>query len=178
MIEKIMTADRIVAFYGHEAPDDRGRTLRDIWTWDHEGLEGVHDYIQWLFPLRERSMVNFTAPLVTDETVARFAADAALRDNLARSFELMLDFYGLAIDKRDRGLPIAPMASFASRGRGWLTPGNHNHLRVTRILTSLRLLGLAPCAAALFERLAMIYEEHPGAISPVTFDYWQRAART
>lgn len=170
-----MSADRIVSFYRHESADDRGRSLRQIWGWDHDRLERVHDYIQWLFPLRERSMVNFTAPLVTDGTVSAFGSDPALRDNLTRSFELMLDFYGLALEQRESGPSIAPSSSFEARSRYWLTPGNHNHLRLTRILTSTRLLGLAPYGAALFDRLAAIYKDHPGAITPVTFDYWRRA---
>ena len=169
-------ADAIVTFYRHESTDDRGRSLRQIWGWDHARLEGVHDYIQWLFPLREPSAVNYTAPLITDSTVAAFATDAALRDNLKRSFALMLDFYGLSLLERASQRPaVVPAPSFESRRRIWLTPGNHNHLRLTRILTSLRTLGLRDYSVALFERLAAIYDSNPGSVSPITFQYWQRA---
>lgn len=167
--------DPIVAFYSHEATDDRGRSLRQIWGWDHGRLEGVHDYVQWLFPLREPSAVNYTAPLITDNTVAGFAGNAALRDNLKRSFELMLDFYGLALVDQEHGLAVVPTPSFEKRSRTWLMPGNHNHLRLTRILRSVRTLGLSDCAVALFDRLVVIYREVPGAISSTTFQYWQRA---
>jgi hypothetical protein len=168
--------DPIVTFYRHEGTDDRGRTLREIWSWDVDRLERVHDFIQWLFPLRERSAFNDSAPLVTDGTIAAFASDAALRQSLKRSFSLMMDFYGLtSIDDPDSRVRIVPSAAFGGRSRDWLTPGNHNHLRLTRILTSVRLLGLAPYSAALFERLAIVYKDRPGAISPVTYGYWQRA---
>jgi Opioid growth factor receptor (OGFr) conserved region len=167
--------DPIVRFYSHESTDDRGRSLRQIWEWDHGRLEGVHDYIQWLFPLREPSAVNYTAPLITDSTVTAFAGNAALRDNLKRSFELMLDFYGLALVDGVKGPEVVATGTFESRSRTWLTPGNHNHLRLTRILTSLRTLGLRDYSVALFERLAAIYESNPGSVSPITFQYWQRA---
>jgi hypothetical protein len=167
--------DAIVAFYRHESTDDRGRSLRQIWGWDHARLEGVHDYIQWLFPLREPSAVNYTAPLITDRTVAVFAGNAVLRDNLKRSFELMLDFYGLVLVDQKHRLAVVPTSSFEGRSRTWLMPGNHNHLRLTRILRSVGTLGLPDCAAALFDRLVVIYREAPGAISSTTFQYWQRA---
>ena len=169
-------ADAIVTFYRHESTDDRGRSLRQIWGWDHARLEGVHDYVQWLFPLREPSAVNSTAPLITDSTVAAFATDAALRDNLKRSFALMLDFYGLSLLERALPRPtVVPTPSFEARRRIWLTPGNHNHLRLTRILTCLRTLGLPELSEALFDRLAAINRDYPGTISPASFGYWQRA---
>jgi hypothetical protein len=169
-------ADAIVTFYRHESTDDRGRSLRQIWGWDHARLEGVHDYIQWLFPLREPSAVNYTAPLITDSTVAAFATDAALRDNLKRSFALILDFYGLSLLERALPRPaVVPAPSFEARRRIWLTPGNHNHLRLTRILACLRTLGLPELSEALFDRLAAINRDYPGTISPASFGYWQRA---
>ena len=172
-----MDVDPIVAFYSHTGTDDRGRSLRHIWGWDHERLESVHDYIQWLFPLREPSAVNYTAPLITPGTVAAFAGTGTLRDNLKRSFELMLDFYGLKLAEQEQPLAVVPAPAFAARSRTWLRPGNHNHLRLTRIITSLRTLGLPDCASALFDRLVVIERENAGAISPTTFHYWQRAMR-
>ena len=169
--------DRIVAFYRHEAADHCGRTLREIWTWDHDRLEMVHDYIQWLFPLREPSMFNSNAPLVTDETVAAFAGDATLRNAMKLSLVIMLDFYGLAVqEQQDGGVRISEGPSFASRRGNWVVPYNHNHLRLTRILTSVRTLGLPAYSAALFDCLEKISRARPDAISTETFAYWQRAA--
>jgi Opioid growth factor receptor (OGFr) conserved region. len=170
--------DRIVAFYRHDAADHRGRTLREMWTWDHDRLEMVHDYIQWLFPLREPSMFNSSAPLVTDETVSAFADDAALRQALKHSLVMMLDFYGLALhEEQDGRVRVSESASFASRRGNWVVPYNHNHLRLTRILTSVRTLGLPAYSIALFDCLEKIRKIRPDAISTETFGYWQRAAR-
>ena len=61
-----MTAgDPLLRFYRLEGPDARGRTLPEIWAWDAARLEGVHDYIQWLFPLPEPSAFNPHAPILT-----------------------------------------------------------------------------------------------------------------
>jgi hypothetical protein len=129
----------VVAFYRLE-PDNRGRRVADIWTWDDTRLEARHDFIQYLFPLREPSPVVPDAPCVTDETVAAFAADHALREGLTRSLDRMLAFYGLRHDPASGRVERAER--FADRAAVWLTPRNHNFLRLTRTLTCLRLLGL------------------------------------
>ena len=169
--------DALLRFYRLEAPDARGRMLSEIWTWDAARLEAVHDYIQWLFPLPEPSAFNPHAPILTGETADAFRADAELRQRLLRSLGLMLDFYGLALTSAAGGAPrIAPGPDFAATSRGWLQPGDHNHLRLTRILTSVRLLGLEAHSRALFAALAEIARTHPTAVSRTTLDYWRRAA--
>ncbi len=52
----------VLAFYRGEAADARGRWWRDILAKSDEWLEATHDYIQWLFPLPERSAFNPDAP--------------------------------------------------------------------------------------------------------------------
>ena len=71
-----MQPDPIVVFYSG-GTDGNGRTLREILGWSDATLEGVHDYIQWVFPTRQPSGVNPFAPLVTAETVRAFAARCA-----------------------------------------------------------------------------------------------------
>ena len=58
--------DALLRFYRLEGADARGRTLAEIWSWDAARLEGVHDYIQWLFPLPEPSAFNPQAPILTE----------------------------------------------------------------------------------------------------------------
>jgi len=57
---------RLVAFSEGSAPDDRGRFIGDVLRFDDEKLEDVHDFIQWLFPLPERSGANPLAPILDD----------------------------------------------------------------------------------------------------------------
>jgi hypothetical protein len=52
----------LLRFYAGTGPDDRGRFLREIHQWPDDELEHTHDYIQWLFPLAERSGFNPEAP--------------------------------------------------------------------------------------------------------------------
>ena len=61
--------DAFIQFYQGQQPDNRGRMISEILEWDGELLEKAHDYIQWLFPLRDQSAFNATAPVLDDAQV-------------------------------------------------------------------------------------------------------------
>jgi hypothetical protein len=165
--------DPIVSFFSG-GNDDGGRTLAGILAWDDDRLEAVHDYIQWVFPTRQPSGVNPSAPLVTDATVRAFEQDATLRDRLRGALARMLAFYGL---KWSSNRIAIDDSRFPVRSRVWLRPGNHNHLRLTRILDSLATLGLSTEARALQRCLLEDVCPGPGAaaVSRRTVDFWRRA---
>ena len=173
-----MTPSPIVGFYGGERPDDRGRHLATIQAWPDNRLEAVHDYIQWLFPLPERSAFNPDAPLLTEADIRAFQESAALRERLLASLRRMLAFYGLVLDDADGDPRITPALDFPRQPHDWLHAGNHNLLRFTRILRCLTLLGLPRHARALLACLERLQREHPDAIGPVTMRYWRGAAGT
>jgi hypothetical protein len=83
----------------------------------------------------------------------------------------MLDFYGFARD----GGRIVQSASFAARSANWLTRGNHNFLRLTRILKALTLLGLEERAAQLLECLEDVYTVNQSVIGQRTISFWRQA---
>ena len=165
--------DPIVAFYSG-GKDSEHRRLAEILGWDDDRLEMVHDYVQWVFPTRQPSGVNPFAPTVTAETIRLFAGDSGLRERLRRAFDRMLVFYGL---KRLGARIEIDDTRFPARARVWLQPGNHNHLRLTRIMDSLATLGLREDALALQRCLLEDVAGGPGAgrISPRTLDFWRSA---
>ena len=121
-------------------------------------------------------MFNPHAPILTTDTIRAFRADEQLRQRLLRSLTLMLGFYGLELTTGPGGRPhVVQGADFATRGRAWLRVGDHNHLRLTRILISLRLLGLEAHNRALFACLEDIVAQHPHAVSSTTLAYWRKA---
>lgn len=170
--------DPLVNFYAGLAPDDMGRFLRDIHVWSDTRLEHTHDYIQWLFPLTERSGVNPHAPILNAETIRAFRSRPELRKNLRTSFVRMLVFYGFTLQEVSP-VRVVPASAFADRSAVWLTPSNHNHLRITRILKSLKLLGLKEEAAAFFACLEEIYKKESATAAPrisaETFRFWRSA---
>jgi hypothetical protein len=166
----------IIGFFSGERPDREGRYLRDIQEWPDGPLESIHDFIQWMFPLTEPSPVNPAAPVLDADTIAVIRADSALQSALRVSWLRLLDFYGLEI----RGQRVECGRDFGIKSQNWLHPGNHNHLRITRILKCQRLLGLQQEALAFFACLKNIYDleraKTTAGITKRTFRFWEDAA--
>ena len=162
----------LLVFYAGEGCDAAGRTIAELWSWDHRRLEMVHDFIQWLFPLPEASRFNPDAPLLTAADKAAFRADPQLQDRVRRSLDLMLDFLAL----KRAGAHVMRGAAF-SKTAHWLDPLNHNHLRLTRTMLFLRHAGLNVESAGLLACLEDIAaHEGAGKISPRTLAFWRATA--
>ncbi|MBD2043343.1 opioid growth factor receptor-related protein [Microcoleus sp. FACHB-672] len=171
-------AEVLVGFYLGQQPDSEGRTIQEIWSWNYQKLENKHDYIQWLFPLQERSRYNRKAPILNDEIIQEFRTNSILKTHLLKSLKVMLGFYGLqCLESESKNIEITQSHNYGERKQEWINPGNHNYLRLTRILTCLKLLGLDNYAKALFDCLEKIYEEESKRIGSETFNYWRNAIR-
>jgi hypothetical protein len=167
-------ATSIVQFYSGKGVDNKGRALNTVLSFTDDELETVHDFIQWLFPIETVSPVNPSAPIVTRGTQIAFRTDTSLRENLCRACCRMLHFYGLWCHGKAAVNPdVCRGRGFLVRSACWMTPGNHNHLRLTRILKSLRLLGLEACSRSLFSCLRELAFHNPDGFSEATLDYWQ-----
>jgi len=151
--------ERLIGFLSGEIPDGEGRLLSEILAWPDGRLEQVHDFIQWLFPLAEPSPVNPEAPVLDARIIAAIRARPDLQAAVRESYRRMRRFY--------------------ETSPHWITPGNHNHLRVTRILKCLCLVGLDAEAAEFFEWLSGVYSTErrkpvPG-ITARSFEFWKQA---
>jgi hypothetical protein len=163
----------LLDFYREIAPDVEGRMLAEIWRWDDQRWEDVHNFIQWLFPLEEPSGFNPQAPLLSRADIAEFRKDEVLRANLQKSFERMLTFLGLTINAEGK---VSEGPNFAGRIADVWSGPNHNWLRISRVLGCLRSLGLEMQARALYKWLRQAHDRRRLPIDAVTFGYWTRAA--
>lgn len=161
---------KLLEFYRGEGEDVEGRTLADLWAMSDDEMEFHHDFIQWMFPLQEPSLFNFRAPVLSDEEIQAFHDEAPLRDNLQRSFDRFLSFLGLTRE----GGRVAPAADFESKREIFRAP-DHNWLRITRVLTCLRLLGLEEQSRAFHAGLTRLMEDGQARITPETRQFWQEA---
>jgi hypothetical protein len=66
-------------------------------------------------------------------------------------------------------------ANFEKNQRYWVCRFDHNHLRITRIIRSLRVLGLEEEAQAYFRTLKQI--QAASNISSTSLQFWSRAAQ-
>ncbi len=148
------STERLISFYRGEKPDLEGRKIQDIWAWDFEKLECTHDYIQWLFPIPEKSLFNPNAPVANEEIRQAFHGDRRLRQNLLKSLTVMLRFYGLECHENQAGkVTVQKSEEFPERKLEWICLLNHNYLRITRILKCLVLFGLQDEAQAFYDCL-------------------------
>jgi Opioid growth factor receptor (OGFr) conserved region len=171
------SAEDLLRYYSGEGCDGGGRSLAEVQGWPDGSLERVHDFIQWMFPLGERSAFNPDAPVLDGTAMAQFLSSPKLRAALHVSFARMLDFYGLEI-RESPSMRIIPSAAFRRRSSEWVTPRNHNYLRITRILKSLSILGLKEEANQFFECLSNIYDSQDKRNPPIpleTLRYWKAA---
>lgn len=188
--------DTIIAFYSQPSPgtDFLGRSLSDILSYTDDQLERSHNYIQVLFPLPEGSPFNSSAPVIDEATFRRFhdsisrptdtSEEDDLHKGLMNSFRRMCSFYGFELkyvndangETRAHVVPLADEVQRRKRFRNWVMPFNHNHLRITRIIRSLRVLGNGREAKAFFEALKEVDRRYPGRIGRRSLMYWQRAA--
>ncbi|KAG7004727.1 hypothetical protein G7Y79_00023g053110 [Physcia stellaris] len=168
----------IVRFYDPhlQATDAQGRDLATILSWSDTHLEYSHDYIQTLFPLPERSPIDPSAPVINRATFTAFRSRPELRSQLRESLKRICQFYGFHIQDNNDAFTVERQVSraYEARARNWVTRFNHNHLRITRIIRSLRVLGLNKEAKAFFDAVKNVHDE-TGRISDRSLMFWTRA---
>ena len=171
---------QIIRFYDPtlQATDSEGRTLGSILAWDDRKLEDCHNYIQWLFPLPERSSMSYSAPIINHTTFNAFRGRPELRDRMHDSLRRICRFYGFDFqasnDLKDFRIERFEDRKFETRAQNWVKGFTHNHLRITRIIRSLRVLGLEAEATAFFRAVEDVYNT-TGRIGARSLLYWTRA---
>lgn len=168
---------RLVAFLRGTGTDHRGRTIAAVQCFSHAELESHHDFIQWLFPLPEPSPVNPEAPVLMEADAVAVQGDPELRAAVERSFAVTLDFYGFVLRGDQAKLKVDRAPHWRNASANWLTPRNHNFLRLTRIMRSMRLLGFPSHAEALGAALEEVYTDAPEVVGRTTIGYWRDARR-
>ena len=167
-------SQRLVDFYKNEYPNGSGYFIDEILNKSDSALENSHDFIQWLFPLKERSVMQpESAPPINDECVEIFKKE--LQPKMLQVLKRMLDFYGLI--ERPAAFGVIEISRKPDFKPHWITGHNHNFLRITRILKSLRLMGLEYCAKSLKKCLDDIYKDYAPVISPKTYEFWNEAMK-
>ena len=145
----------VVDFLTGAGTDGAGREVFDVLSMDDPAIEQVHDFIQWLFPLRERSGAQPNAPTLTDEDIEAIRESPAAQAALAAATDRLAIFY--------------------YRNGHWLTASELNHLRITRSIKSLRLLRGDELADAFRTLLLARVEEAGSPIGKPTLGFWARA---
>jgi hypothetical protein len=152
---EVVGLSAVAGFLAGGGVDHAGRAIADVLAFDDATLEARHDFIQWLFPLAEPSGAVPSSPVLSAADVAAIRASAAAQANLRAGAERMLGFY---------------QASGA-----WLRGYDHNHLRITRIIKSLRLLAGDSEADGFRAAICELARARGARINATTLRYWDSA---
>ncbi|KAI9807156.1 MAG: hypothetical protein M1825_005874 [Sarcosagium campestre] len=171
-----MSTSQLIQFYKGQCRDHRGRYLDDILHWDDAHLETSHTFMQTLFPLPEGSVFASWAPRVDLAMFQIFRSRDDLRERVFEAFSRLLRFWGFRVSTRTADFTdIEPTLNFNDARRRWLRRIDLNHLRMTRMLRSMRYLGLEVEARAFYDALLEAMAAFPDIISDITIGYWTRA---
>ena len=147
----------IEKFLSNKEPDFKNRFLQDIWNYSDEQIEHTHDFIQLLFPLDEESnAVSNGIYLDSHEAIFSLKGNKLAKENIVKSSKWFL--------------------LFLARNSHWKRKHDHNYLRITRIIKSLRLLVSDDEADLFYESLIKLIDEtHKSKINLKTLSYWENS---
>jgi len=142
-------------FLTNAEPDFKNRFLNDIWNFSDEDIEHTHDFIQLLFPLNEKSESVFHGYyLNTESSIINIKSNDLAKSNIVKSSKWFL--------------------SFLERNSHWRRRHDHNYLRITRIIKSLRLLVSDDEADTFYQlMLNILTEEDRLKINSETLEFWK-----
>lgn len=140
----------LTAFLSGTGPDRHNRYYSGFIGYTDKQLEYDHSYIQWVFPTETPSAVNVFAPVISRDQAKQLTKIEAVRENLHKMFLRMLLFYGISLisnedlDKREDASFVVIRRDRRTtwifhkrRVDEWLQEGNHNLLRISRMLECL-----------------------------------------
>ena len=110
----------ILAFLEHRGLDYQHRTLKEVWAFSDDEIERTHDFIQWVFPTTEPSQNVIGSPVLSANELALVRASEKAKESILESSEWFM--------------------GFLSRQSNWKQGYDHNHLRITRMASSLSLI--------------------------------------
>ena len=140
-------------FLNGTGPDHQGRYLQDIWDLDDKAIEQTHDFIQWMFPLTEKSMSVPGVPTLSADDIEAIRASEISRSNLEKSAQWYL--------------------GFLHRNDHWIKSYDHNHLRITRVIKSLHLLVTKNDASSFLVAVFDIAGERITVVRRDAISFWE-----
>ena len=115
-----MIKNNLFEFLENKGTDFKDRYFSDVIKFTDRDIEENHDFIQWVFPTDEKSTIADNVPILDNEIIMLFQESKIAQSNLKSAKDWYL--------------------SFLYRNGHWKKKYDHNHLRITRAIKSIRLL--------------------------------------
>lgn len=147
--------NEILDFLTNDKRNTNGWYLAEFWKLNDAQIENTHTFIQWVFPTNEESKASPGSPVLDQHEILAIRDSERARQNLVKSADWYLNFL--------------------RRNSFWRKPYDHNHLRITRMLKSLRLLCGEDDADYYKEQFWQILGADMTVIPSKTIEYWENA---
>ena len=142
-------------FLTNQDPDFKGRFLKEIWAYSDNEIESTHDFVQIVFPTNKPSQANFNKLYLDNEIlIEKLKNSSEVTENIMKSASWFL--------------------SFLSRNDSWQKGYDHNQLRITRVIESLRLLVSDEAADEFYKAILRLVKD-PTILNPTTLKFWEEA---
>ena len=130
-------------------------TINDIIEdWSDFEIEKRHNWIQWCFPTKEKSLSNPFAPAIRSELCVEGHDKEVIQANQKKAFIRFMKFLGLSYVEDNCSINDAYLVlEDIEKVKSWCRHGNHNLKRISRILKSLKLFDLYQEHIALYHFL-------------------------
>ena len=149
---------KILKFYRGEAPNTDGLLFDATVNLTDRQMEIGHQWVQWMFPLPEPSKAHPSSPVMSSDDIAAFVSTPELQVRARRA----LDRFQL----------------FLANTTAWRRDRDHNHLRITRVIRFLSVIGMAEDAKAFCDWAIQTWENaNPGPLPVQTHRYWTEALK-
>jgi len=146
--------ERVILFLEGNGKDHAGRTIDFVLDQNDEWMEKTCDYIQWLFPLDDETRQAEFVPVLKNAEIDRIRESKLARENLIKAASRMRRFWG--------------------KGH-WIKELDHNHLRITRTIKSLRLLVSDEEADKMKIWLSSVLGPNNKIINQKSIQFWREA---
>ena len=142
-------------FLTNQDPDFKGRFLKEIWAYSDNEIESTHDFVQIVFPTNKPSQATFNKLYLDNEIlIEKLKNSSEVTENIMKSASWFL--------------------SFLSRNDSWQKGYDHNQLRITRVIESLRLLVSDEAADEFYKAILRLVKD-PTILNPTTLKFWEEA---
>ena len=145
----------ILNFLVGNQTDYENRYIQDIWEMNDHEIENTHNFIQWIFPLNEKSGAIPNSPILSTDDILKIKKSEVAKNNIKKSSNWFLNFL--------------------ERNKYWICYSNHNHLRVTRAIKSLRLIHSNKEAEKFKTDIMNLIEGNEDKISSLSLEFWKNS---
>ena len=168
--------DILLRFFRNEEDPQIPHRHEDVVCFTDNEMEWHHDFIQWIFPTTQPSVMHPDAPAIDEHFTEQLFADKCAMKNFCKSCQRYLNYMNFECEgdcnivDSTREIPFYKLPY-------------HNFLRITRVLDSLNQTGHPQCSKAVYEKMFEVMrsganKKELSFLLNASVEYWRRTQKS